>query len=106
MPTSAIVRDARSRAGLTQRELARRTGVAQPTIARIESGLVDPRMHTIDRLLTACGESLVVAPRGGTGAGVDRGQLRELLRLTPRQRVDLLRDDVAGLRRFELAVRA
>ncbi len=47
----------------------------------------------------------MVAPRGGTGAGVDRGQLRELLRLTPRQRVDLLRDDVAGLRRFELAVR-
>lgn len=88
---------------MTQRELARRTGIAQPTIARIEAGVADPRVHTLERLLAACGHSLQSTPRPGTG--VDRSQLRELLRLSPRQRLDLLRDDVAGLRRLEAVAR-
>jgi predicted transcriptional regulator len=66
---------------LSQRELAARTGVAQPTIARIETGVTDPRVETLDRLLRACGEGLTTARR--RGAGVDRTQLRELLRLSP-----------------------
>ena len=103
MPARTLLRDARLRAGLTQRELARRAGIAQPTIARIESGGADPRVHTLERLLAACGHSLVSAVRPGTG--VDRSQMRELLRLSPRQRLDLLRDDVAGLERLEAVVR-
>ena len=101
MRAESLLRDARHRAGLTQRELARRTGVAQSTIARIEGGLADPRVQTLERLLIACGESLGAASRPGTG--VDRSQMRELLRLSARQRLDLLRDDVAGLRRLEAA---
>lgn len=42
----------RKGAGLSQRELALRTGVAQPTIARIEGGRVDPRVTTLERLLS------------------------------------------------------
>lgn len=103
MPGRELLRDARTRAGLTQRELARRTGVAQPTIARIEAGVADPRVGTLERLLAACGRSLQATVRPGTG--VDRSQLRELLRLSPRQRLDLLRDDVAGLRRLEAVAR-
>lgn len=88
---------------MSQRELARLTGVAQPTIARIESGAADPRLGTVERLLTACGYVIEALPRAG--ARVDRTQMRELLKLTPRQRLDLLRDDAAGLDRLEAAVR-
>lgn len=95
--------DARARARLTQRQLAQRAGIAQPTIARIEAGVADPRVQTLERLLAACGHSLEARVRPGTG--VDRSQLRELLRLPPRKRLDLLRDDVAGLRRLEAAAR-
>lgn len=97
------MRAARQRAGWTQRELARHTGVAQPTIARIEAGTADPRISTVDRLLRACDVTLLPAPR--PGAGVDRSQFRELLRLSPRDRLEMLRADVEGLRRLERAAR-
>ena len=87
---------------MTQRELAHRTGVAQPTIARIERGLVDPRFGTLDRLLVACGASLSVdrVP----GYGVDRTQMRELLKLSPQQRLESLRRDAAGLAKLDRAL--
>lgn len=47
------VAQARRAAGLTQRGLAQRSGVAQPHIARIESGKVDPTAETLERLLRA-----------------------------------------------------
>lgn len=96
------LRRARHRAGLTQRELAHRTGVAQPTIARIEGGLADPRVATLERLLAACGASLSV--ERVPGAGIDRTQMRELLALSPRARLELLRGDAAGLARFDRAL--
>lgn len=38
----AWVREARLRAGLTQAELARRTGTTQSSVARLESGQTRP----------------------------------------------------------------
>lgn len=84
--TARLVRYSRRRAGLTQRELAARAGVPQPTIARIESGRVSPRLETVDRLLDACGVRLAVEDR--PGRGLDRTAIRELLRLTPVQRLE------------------
>jgi transcriptional regulator with XRE-family HTH domain len=46
---------ARVRLNLTQRELAGRSGVAQSTIARIESGRVDPGFESILRILASVG---------------------------------------------------
>lgn len=103
MDIGRVLRTARQRAGLTQRELAARTGVAQPTIARIETGTADPRITTVVRLLTMCGQELRSRPT--PGAGIDRTQLAPLLRLTPRERLELLRADAAGLDRLEQAVR-
>jgi transcriptional regulator with XRE-family HTH domain len=97
-----VLRAARHRARLSQRELAARTGIAQPTIARIERGLVDPRVGTVDRLLEACGARLSVEPL--PGHGIDRTQMRELLLLTPRERVESLRRDAAGLAALDRAV--
>lgn len=68
--SSRVLRHARRRAGLTQRQLAARSGIPQETIARIESGRTDPRVGTLDRLLEACGWGLEVMPR--PGQGVDR----------------------------------
>jgi transcriptional regulator with XRE-family HTH domain len=78
---------ARGRAGLTQRRLAAIVGIPQSVVARIESGRTVPRVDTLDRLLAGCGETLEARPR--IGAGVDRTQIRELLRLTPGQRAGL-----------------
>ncbi len=80
-----MVRDARRRAGLTQRQLAAKVGIPQETIARIETGRVDPRVGTLDRLLEGCEFGLEHLPR--LGIGVDRTQIRELLRLTPSERL-------------------
>lgn len=80
-----MLRDARRRAGLTQRQLAAKTEIPQETIARIERGRVDPRVGTLDRLLEGCGYGLESMPR--LGIGVDRTQIRELLKLTPSERL-------------------
>ena len=42
MKASALVRTARLRSALTQRELAERTRISQPMISLIESGQQDP----------------------------------------------------------------
>jgi transcriptional regulator with XRE-family HTH domain len=68
------VNGARRSAGLTQRELAARSGVAQPMIAKIESGRQMPRADTLDRLLRACGWELDMALRRGEGE--DRSLIR------------------------------
>jgi transcriptional regulator with XRE-family HTH domain len=50
-----LVFEARRRARLTQRELAHRAGVSQPTIARIESGVVEPSFRRVGELVAHCG---------------------------------------------------
>lgn len=99
-----LLRQCRRQARLTQRALARRTGVAQPTIARIERGTEIPRVDTLDRLLRACDRRLEAVARGG--AGIDRGQIREVLALSPRERLTLAAEDARGLARLEAAARA
>lgn len=80
-----MVREARKRANLTQRQLSAKAGIPQETIARIERGRADPRVTTLDRLLEACGYGLESMPR--LGIGIDRTQIRALLELTPSERL-------------------
>jgi transcriptional regulator with XRE-family HTH domain len=80
-----VIRFARLRAGLTQRDLAARAGISQPGLARIESGRVLPRIDTIQRLLRECSMTLEPLPRAG--AGVDRTTIRRMLALTPKKRL-------------------
>jgi DNA-binding XRE family transcriptional regulator len=49
------VKAARRRAGLTQRELAARAGVAPILLARIESGTYDPDLAVLGALAEAVG---------------------------------------------------
>lgn len=47
------MRQARRCADLSQRELAALAGMKQPNLARIESGAVEPRPETLERILRA-----------------------------------------------------
>jgi transcriptional regulator with XRE-family HTH domain len=87
--------------GLTQRELAKRTGIPQPMISAIERGHQDPRHGTLERIMAAAGQELDMVTRGG--GGVDRTQFVESLRLTPQQR---LRHTAAGARWLKTVGRA
>jgi transcriptional regulator with XRE-family HTH domain len=82
-----MVREARRRSGLSQRQLARAAGVPQPTVARIERGTVSPRVDTLDRLLHACEHELIIEP--SLGIGIDRSLITDRLRMTPAERIRL-----------------
>lgn len=60
MDAVALLRHTRRCAGLSQRELALRAGVSQPAVARLESGRHRPSLTTLERLLSACGQRLVL----------------------------------------------
>ena len=87
MDAARVLRQARRRAGLTQRELAEKASVPQSQVAKIESGAVVPRVDTLDRLLEACGEGLESVRR--PGIGLDRTLARNLLRLDPPRRASV-----------------
>lgn len=93
--TAALVRNARRCAGLTQVELARRSGTVQPAIAAYESGARTPNIATLERLLGACDHVLEVVawPRVRRGAA-------SLSDLVPTIRTDLAQGDEQGALRL------
>jgi len=50
-----VLRTARREAQLTQAELARRAGVSQQVVSRIETGRTEPTLPTLRRLVAAAG---------------------------------------------------
>ena len=101
MDAARILRYARRRAGLTQRQLAALAGVPQPAIARLESGAVTPRIDTLLDSLRAAGFTLEVAPV--LGIGVDRGLIRGALARTPEERIRAATAAARNLRAFQEA---
>lgn len=95
MIAARLLRHARRSAGLSQRALGEVAGIPQSTVARIELGRLSPRADTLDRLLRAAGRTLADEPTAGVG--VDRSQIRELLKLTPVERLRLAAADASAL---------
>jgi predicted transcriptional regulator len=89
------IRYCRLRSGLTQQELARRAGMSQPALARIEAGRVQPRIDTVARLLRECGMALEPLPR--RGVGIDRTTIRRMLALSPQERLRLAAEEARNL---------
>jgi len=98
-----MVREARRRANLTQRQLAAKAGIPQETIARIERGRVDPRVTTLDRLLEGCGYGLESMPR--LGIGIDRTQIHERLSVSMERRLEVAMADDAHYVSWRLQLR-
>jgi hypothetical protein len=97
MPPSpaSLLREARIRAGLSQRALAGRAQTAQSVVARIERGQVSPSWDTLERLLAATGCWLdanlgAVAPAAATGLGAS--DIARVLSLDPALRLQELRN--------------
>jgi transcriptional regulator with XRE-family HTH domain len=88
-----LLREARRRAGLTQRELAKRAGTAQSVVARIERGLRDPSWQTLERLIAAAGFSfhaeLTLRPTADSHMLQD---VARVLSLTPEERLAEVRN--------------
>ena len=53
---------ARQEQGLSQRDLEKLSGVAQPVIARMEKGTTSPSIDTVLKFLVPLGMTLKVAP--------------------------------------------
>jgi len=53
--------EARSRAGLTQAELAKRMKTTQSVVARLESGRVHPSTKTLEKIARATGTRLKIS---------------------------------------------
>jgi transcriptional regulator with XRE-family HTH domain len=100
---SRLLIEARRRAGLTQRDLARRARTAQSVVARIESGTASPSWQTLERLLRAAGFALsaTLTPRL-RGRSHMLEDIPRILRLTPEERLIELRN---ASRFFDTAVR-
>lgn len=83
-----LVREARKRAALSQRELAERAGTTQSAIARVESGRTRPAFEDVERLMRLCGFQLIVelAPYDDS----DLVQAKQRLRLNVNGRVAAL----------------
>ncbi len=89
-----LVRETRRRHGIDQAELARRLGTSQAAISRVERDLVSPSLATLNRIMEAMGQTLLVsttplnqpAPGGGN---VSILELRaDYERLSPAERLD------------------
>jgi transcriptional regulator with XRE-family HTH domain len=82
---AALIRDARRESGLTQAELARRLGISQAALAKLERPAANPTVRTLQRVLAATGHTLALEL--GRASSVDESLLVEALELTPAERI-------------------
>jgi transcriptional regulator with XRE-family HTH domain len=93
-----LVREARRRAGLTQRGLAELAGTTQSAIARLEGGRTGPSFASVVRLVRLCGYRLHVSLDPYDGS--DIAQAEALLKLPIDERMGYLVDTVEGYRQL------
>lgn len=93
----SLLRDARVRSGLSQRELARKARTAQSVVARIEAGLTDPGWDTLAALIRAAGFDLAVELEPRIAARTHMmADVARILALSPEDRLR----EVAAVSRF------
>lgn len=80
MAPAALLREARTRARLSQTELARRSGVAQSVISAYETGRRRPSLRVLERLVAATGGHLVLRVEYDTAAELPDTALGRRLR--------------------------
>ena len=83
-----ILRQARHRMGVTQNQLAIRTGIAAPAISRIENGHESPSFERFAACLQALGFEPTVELHALSGSRADPVHLAAEAQLTPSQRLE------------------
>jgi transcriptional regulator with XRE-family HTH domain len=87
MNAGELLREARHRHGVTQKQLAIRARTSQAAVSRIERGLVSPSVATLEHLLAMLNEELVLEARE-IDWGHDRTLIRQNLVRTVEQRLE------------------
>ena len=84
---AALLREARTRANLSQNDVARRAHVAQSVVSAYESGRREPAFATLERLIAATGHRLDVRvePAGSARPGLPDTPYGRRLRQRRRQ---------------------
>lgn len=104
MTAGELIRAARVEAGISQAALARRLGLSQPAVARLEAAGDAITVDKLKQTLAGLGRSLELdAPT--RPSSVDETLLVEQLKLAPGERLEEYDGVYAGVREFALAVR-
>lgn len=85
-----VLREARLRAGVSQKQLAIRTGVAAPALSRIENGRESPSFERLTICLEALGFEPNLELRPLAGSRADPVHLAAEAQLSPAQRLESL----------------
>jgi transcriptional regulator with XRE-family HTH domain len=103
MTAGELLRHARKRHGLTQRQLAMRAHTSQAAISRIERGIVSPSVDTLAELLWLMNEQLVLEAEP-VNWGFDTTLNETKLAVDPETRIRQQAAFARGIRRFQAAV--
>ncbi len=95
-----LLREARTRQGISQRRLALRAGTSQDAISRIERGVESPTLERLSHLLVVLGEhlELVTMPSVEAGGEVAPLTARERLREAASWNLVATKLEIAGAR--------
>ncbi len=99
---ASLLRDARTRVGLTQAQLARRLGVSQAAVAKLEGPQANPTIATLEHALRMTGQRLALTAEP-LARGIDETLVIEQLRLTPDQRLAQLESMYEAGRQLTIA---
>lgn len=103
MTAGELLRDARERHGLTQRQLAIRARTSQAAISRIERGLVSPSVDTLAELLWMMNERLELGAEP-VNWGFDTTLNESRLAVDAETRIRQQAAFARGVRRFQTAI--
>lgn len=84
--SATLLKQARRQAGITQAELARRMGVSQAAVAKLERQNANLTVAKLEDALRAAGQQLVLSAEP-VKPGIDETLVAEQLRLSPGQRL-------------------
>lgn len=82
-----LLKDARKRHGVSQKQLAMRASTTQSAISRIERDRVSPSVETLRELLYLLGEDLTLGAEE-RDFGIDRTLNAERLKASPSERLE------------------